>query len=432
MTTIFDAAEDFAHRLDERDPLAHFRERFAFPERRGAPVLYVNGNSLGLMPKAARALVGDELDDWATLAVDAHLLGKTPWLNYHEVLRDPGARLVGGHPSEVVMMNGLTVNLHLMLATFFRPVGARDKILIEDGAFPSDIYATQTQLALHGVDPAEGLIRVAPRSGETLLRTEDLVEVIERRGSEIAVVLLPGVQYYTGQFLNIAEITTAAHRSGCIAGWDLAHAAGNVPLKLHDWDVDFAVWCSYKYLNAGPGAIAGCFVHERHGHDAKIARLGGWWGNDPATRFRMREQRDFVPRSGADGWQISNPPILAMAPLRASFALFDEAGMEALRRKSVVLTGYLEWLLDRSGPKRFHVITPRSPDERGCQLSLRVLDRPAETLQAIEAGGVVCDFRPPDVVRVAPVPLYNTFHEVWRLAQVLDRASASGVVRDEP
>jgi kynureninase len=333
--------------------------------------------------------------------------------------------LVGGHPNEVVLMNGLTVNLHLMMATFFRPAGARNKILIEDGAFPSDAYAAQTQLALHGVDPVDGLIRVAPRPDEALLRTEDVLELLERRGGEIAVVLLPGVQYYTGQFLDIAAVTEAAHRKGCVAGWDLAHAAGNVPLKLHDWNVDFAVWCSYKYLNAGPGAIAGCFVHERHVSNATLPRLGGWWGNDPATRFRMREQRDFIPRESADGWQVSNPPILAMAPLRASLAIFDEAGMEALRRKSVVLTGYLEWLLDRGERKRFEVITPKNPDARGCQLSLRILDRAEATLRAVEAGGVICDFRPPDVVRVAPVPLYNSFHEVWRVAQVLDRAGTS-------
>jgi kynureninase len=425
MTPVFDASEDFAKRLDERDPLAHFRERFFIPERNGAPVLYFNGNSLGLMPKAARELIDDELHDWETLAVDAHFAGKIPWLAYHEALRDPGARLVGALASEVVMMNGLTANLHLMLATFFRPSGARVKILIEDGAFPSDTYAAQTQLQLHGIDPAVGLIRVAPRPGETLLRTEDLVELIERRGGEIAVVLLPGVQYYTGQFLDIAAVTKAAHAQGCIAGWDLAHAAGNVPLRLHDGDVDFAVWCSYKYLNGGPGAIAGCFVHERHARNTALPRMGGWWGNDPATRFRMHEQRDFVPRAGADGWQLSNPPILAMAPLRASLAIFDEAGIEPLRRKSVVLTGYLEWLLDRAGPKRFASISPKNSDERGCQLSLRILDRPEQTLGAVEALGVVCDFRPPDVVRVAPVPLYNTFHEVWRLAQAIENAGRS-------
>jgi len=425
MIPIFEAAEEFAKRLDERDPLARYRERFAIPARDGRPVLYVNGNSLGLMPKDARRLVEDELDDWAQLGVDAHFAGKTPWFSYHEVFREPGARLVGARPGEVVMMNGLTVNLHLMMATFFRPEGARRKILIEDGAFPSDTYAAQTQLALHGVDPAEGLIRVAPRAGEALLRTEDVVDAIDRHGSEIAVVLLPGVQYFTGQVLDIEAITRAARRRGCVAGWDLAHAAGNVPLALHDWDVDFAVWCSYKYLNAGPGAIAGCFVHERHGAGA-LPRMGGWWGNDPATRFRMHEERTFVPRSGADGWQLSNPPILAMAPLRASLAIFDEAGMDALRHKSVVLTGYLEWLLDRTTVRRFEVITPKEPEERGCQLSLRVLDRPAETLSAIEALDVACDFRPPNVLRVAPVPLYNSFHDVWRLAGLLQRAGLTG------
>jgi kynureninase len=422
MMPSFDPTEGFAKRLDERDPLAPLRDRFAYPSHGTVPVLYFNGNSLGLMPKAARELVTGELDDWGALAVDAHFAGKTPWFSYHEVLREPSARLVGALPDEVVVMNGLTVNLHLMMATFFRPAGSRRKILIEDGAFPSDTYAAQTQLALHGIDPSEGLIRVAPRAGETLLRTEDLVELIERQGSEIAVVLLPGVQYYTGQFLDIAAITEAAHGQGCVAGWDLAHAAGNVPLKLHDWNVDFAAWCSYKYLNAGPGAIAGCFVHERHANNQALPRMGGWWGNDPATRFRMHEERDFVPRAGADGWQLSNPPILAMAPLRASLAIFDEAGMDALRAKSVVLTGYLEWLLNQAPRKRFEVITPASSGERGCQLSLRILDRPKETLHELEALGVIGDFRPPDVVRVAPVPLYNTFHEVWRFVNLLQSA----------
>jgi len=425
MTPIFEATEEFADRLDERDPLARFRDRFALPARDGEPVVYFNGNSLGLMPKAARELVAGELDDWAALAVDGHFAGKTPWFSYHEVLREPSARLVGAAAGEVVAMNGLTVNLHLMMATFFRPTADRRKILIEDGAFPSDTYAAQSQLALHGIDEGQGLIRVAARPGEALLRTEDLVELIERRGNEIALVLLPGVQYYTGQLLDIASITEAARRQGCVVGWDLAHAVGNVPLKLHDWDVDFAAWCSYKYLNGGPGAIAGCFVHERHGRNVTLPRMGGWWGNDPATRFRMHEQRNFVPRDGADGWQVSNPPILAMAPLRASLAMFDEAGMEALRRKSVVLTGYLQWLLDQEPRKRFQLITPGSSGERGCQLSFRILERPVETLQAIEALGVVGDFRPPDVVRVAPVPLYNTFHEVWRVAGWLHRAGGS-------
>ena len=426
MTAVFEASEEFAKRLDEQDPLARFRDRFAIPLKNGEPAIYFNGNSLGLMPKAARELIDDELRDWATLAVDAHFAGKTPWFSYHEVFRAPGARLVGAHPHEVVMMNGLTVNLHVMMATFFRPEGNRRKILIEDGAFPSDTYAAQTQLAWHGIDPTAGLIRVAPRPGESLLRTGDLLALLDERGAEIAVVLLPGVQYFTGQLLDIEAITSAAHRKGCVVGWDLAHAAGNVPLKLHDWGVDFAAWCSYKYLNAGPGGIAGCFVHERHGKNTKLLRLGGWWGNDPATRFRMNEERNFVPREGADGWQLSNPPILAMAPLRASLQLFDEAGMEALRLKSMSLTGYLWWLLAEAKRKRFELITPKHVDERGCQLSLRTLDRPEETRHALESFGVVCDFRPPDVVRLAPVPLYNTFHEVWRAAACMQRAGLTG------
>ena len=426
MPPIYESSEDFAKRLDERDPLGKFRKRFAIPQGdEGEPLIYVNGNSLGLMPKVVRELVAQELDDWATLAVDAHFAGKTPWFSYHEVFRESGARLVGAQPGEVVMMNGLSVNLHLMMTTFYRPQPARYKILIEDGAFPSDAYAAQTQLAVHGYDPHEGLFRIAPRAGEALLHTEDLVEAIERYGSEIALVLLPGVQYYTGQLLDIAAVTQAAHRAGCAIGWDLAHAAGNVPLKLHDWDVDFAVWCSYKYLNAGPGGIGGCFVHERHAANVELPRLGGWWGNDPATRFRMHEERSFVPRAGADGWQLSNPPILAMAPLRASLQIFDEAGMESLRRKSVVLTGYLEWLLNRAETPRIEIITPKSSDERGCQLSLRLLDRHKETLDALQAAGIVGDHRPPDVLRVAPVPLYNTFHEVWRLARTLLDAGAA-------
>jgi kynureninase len=427
MMPLYEGSEGFAARLDERDPLAKHRARFAIPLRPdGEPVLYLNGNSLGLMPKTARELVLQELDDWAALAVEAHFKGRTPWYSYHEVFREIGARLVGAVPGEVVMMNGLTVNLHLMMATFYRPTSSRHKILIEDGAFPSDAYAAQSQLALHGFDPAESLIRVAPREGERFLRTEDLVELLATRGGEIALVLLPGVQYYTGQLLDIPAITAAAREAGCVAGWDLAHAAGNVPLRLHDWDVDFAAWCSYKYLNAGPGGIAGCFVHERHGSGDGLPRMAGWWGNDPQTRFRMDLEREFVPQAGADGWQLSNPPILAMAPLRASLQIFEEAGMESLRRKSVVLTGYLEWLLDRTAGNRLEVITPRDPEARGCQLSLRVLDRPEEARAALEEAGVVLDFRPPDVLRVAPVPLYNTFREVWRFAQILGDAGLAG------
>ena len=427
MSPVYEPSEAFAIRLDERDPLARFRGRFAIPRRDdGAPVVYFNGNSLGLMPLAARDLVTQELDDWADLAGRAHFEGKTPWFSYHEALREPTARLVGAQPDEVVVMNGLTVNLHLMMATFYRPKGRRNRILIEEGAFPSDAYAAQSRLVLQGIDPERGLIRCAADGGSPLLATDRVLEVLDRQGDEIALVLLPGVQYYTGQLFDVRAITEAAHRKGCVVGWDLAHAAGNVPLRLHEWGVDFAAWCSYKYLNAGPGAPGGCFVHARHASDVSLPRLGGWWGNDPATRFRMDEQRAFVPRASADGWQLSNPPILAMAPLRASLAIFDEAGMDALRHKSVVMTGYLEWLLDQVPRRRFDVITPRTPGERGCQLSLRVLDRPRETLAAMEASGLVADYRPPDVVRVAPVPLYNTFHEIWQFAQALRGAGLAG------
>ncbi len=418
--TAFQPEESFALDLDARDPLRGYRARFLLPTRHdNSPLLYFCGHSLGLQPAAARALVEQELDAWARLGVEAHFHGPTPWYGYHEVFREAGARLVGARPGEVVMMNGLTVNLHLLLATFYRPAGRRRKILTDAPTFPSDLYALESQVRHHGLDPAEALLSVGPRPGETVLREEDVEAVLRRQGDEIAVVLLNGVNFFTGQWLDMERLTRAAHAQGCVAGYDLAHAAGNVVLALHDWQVDFAVWCSYKYLNGGPGAIAGCFVHERHGENTNLPRLAGWWGNDPATRFRMHEERHFLPRAGADGWQVSNPPILAMAPLRASLALFDEAGMPALRAKSERLTGYLEYLLDRLPAGRFEVITPREPGRRGCALSIVVRDRPRELLAALQREGVVCDFREPDVIRVAPVPLYNTFLEVWTFAHIL-------------
>src|SRR5262245_9103515 len=374
------------------------------------------------MPKAVRTIVNEELDDWAALGVEAHFRSRRPWYSYHERFRDSGARLVGARPGEVVMMNSLTVNLHLMLATFYRPNADRHLILIEEGAFPSDAYAVATHVTQRGRRPDASVLVARPRPGESALRTEDLVRLLETRGREIAVVLLPGVQYLTGQVLDIARIAEAARRQGCIAGFDLAHAAGNVELQLHDWQVDFAAWCSYKYLNAGPGAVAGCFIHERHGADTTLPRLAGWWGNDPGTRFRMPP--GFVPRAGADGWQVSNPPILSLAPLLASLEIFDEAGLEHLRARSARMTAYLLALIDRLPEGRVEVITPRRPDERGCQVSLRIRAGAQGLLAALQAGGVICDFREPDVVRVAPVPLYNTFHEIWRFARILERAAA--------
>src|SRR5947209_4257335 len=414
MALEFQPSESFARRLTAEDPLRRFRDAFHLPTRPdGTPLIYFCGHSLGLQPIAARGLVEQELDDWAALGVEGHFLGRDPWYSYHEQFREVGARLVGAKPGEVVMMNGLTVNLHLMMATFYRPAGQRFKILIDEPAFPSDLYAVQSQLRLHGFDPAEALLSFRPRPGEHVLRMEDAAALFEQRGAEIALALCNGVNFVTGQWLDMPYLTALAHRAGCAAGFDLAHAAGNVPLQLHDWNVDFAVWCSYKYLNSGPGAVGGCFVHEKHGQDTRLPRLAGWWGNDPATRFQMDTEREFVPRPGADGWQVSNPPILAMAPLKASLALFDEATMPALRAKSEHLTGYLLDLLDQIGDPRVEVITPRDTERRGCAVSLLIQERPRYLVQHLQRLGIVCDFRPPNVIRVAPVPLYNTFHEVW-------------------
>lgn len=416
----YQADESCALQFDEHDPLRGYRDRFHVPLRPdGSPVIYLCGNSLGLQPKAARELVEQELDDWARLGVDAHFEGRRPWFPYHEIFRELGARLVGGRPGEVVMMNSLTVNLHLMMVSFYRPTRERFKIVMEDAAFPSDTYAIKSQIRYHGFDPEDALIVARPRAGEHTIRTEDVEALIEREGDSIALILMGGVNYYTGQLYDMERISTAARRAGCAVGWDLAHAAGNVPLHLHDWGVDFAVWCSYKYLNSGPGAVAGCFVQERHGNSADLPRFAGWWGNDPKTRFRMHLEPEFVPQPGAEGWQISNPPILAMAPLKASLDIFDGVTMGRLREKSLRLTGYLEFLIDQAPRDWFEIITPREPERRGCQLSIFVHDKPRERFDALTRAGVVGDFRPPNVIRVAPVPLYNSFHDVWKFAKIL-------------
>jgi kynureninase len=421
MAMTFSADEEFALHLDAEDPLRHFREKFHLPiggdEK---PLIYLAGNSLGLMPKSARKIVEQELDDWAKLAVDAHLEGATPWYSYHETLRTPAARLVGALPNEVVCMNSLTVNLHLLMATFYRPTKSRCKILMEEPAFPSDTYAIKSQIVHHGFEPNEALALARPREGEFAIHSADIDAALEKYGEEIALVLFAGVNFFTGQLFDIERITSAAQNRGCTVGIDLAHAAGNVPLALHDWNVDFAVWCSYKYLNSGPGAVAGAFVHERHATNRDLPRLAGWWGNDPATRFRMQLEPEFVPVPSADAWQISNPPILSLAPLRASLSIFDEAGgMKALRAKSIKLTGYLQFLLDQAPSQLFTVITPREPNEHGCQLSILVQEHPKELFGKLETAGVKCDFREPNVIRAAPTPLYNTFHEVWRFARIL-------------
>jgi kynureninase len=421
MTMTFSADEKFALQLDAEDALREFRNRFYLPlGQDGKPLIYLAGNSLGLMPKTVRKIVEQELDDWAKLAVDAHLGAATPWYTYHETLREPAARLVGAQPNEVICMNSLTVNLHLMMATFYRPTKTRFKIVMEEPAFPSDTYAIKTQIVHHGFDPKDALVLARPRDGEFTVRQDDIDALLEKQGDQIALVLLAGVNFFTGQLFDIEKIAAAAQKRGCVVGIDLAHAIGNVPLALHDWNVDFAVWCSYKYLNSGPGAVAGAFVHERHVTNTKLPRLAGWFGNDPNTRFRMHLEPEFIPVPSADGWQVSNPPIFSMAPLRASLAIFDEAGgMEALRAKSINLTGYLQFLLESASLSKLTVITPRESDARGCQLSILVHENPKELFKKLEAAGVKCDFREPNVIRAAPTPLYNTFHEVWRFAKIV-------------
>jgi len=417
---------EFARALDERDPLARFREHFHIPRSAdGREQIYFSGNSLGLQPLTVHGLVEQELKTWAEKAVAGHFEAATPWYNYHRSLTEPLAAIAGARPSEVVAMNSLTVNLHLMLVSFYRPTRERHRILMEDCAFPSDTYAVKSQISFHGFDPA-GSHRVAtPRLGEETLRAEDLVQLLDEEGEKIALVLLGGVNYFTGQAFDLQGITEAAHRQGCLVGFDLAHAIGNIPLSLHDWGVDFAVWCSYKYLNAGPGAVGGCFVHERHANNPALPRFSGWWGNDPATRFQMHLLPEFAPSPGAEGWQLSNPPILSMAPLRSSLELFQAAGFQALHEKSRLLTGYLEYLLRRIPAGAYRTITPGDPAQRGCQLSVSTKVSPRALLQALQNQGIVADFREPDVLRFAPVPLYNRFEEVWRLGQALHEAAAT-------
>jgi kynureninase len=413
---------EYARTLDEEDVLRTFRERFAIPtDPNGAQLLYLCGHSLGLMPVAARQLVNQELDDWARLAVLGHEQATRPWIPYHENLAAGLAYLSGARPDEVVAMNSLTVNLHLMLASFYRPSGRRVKILIEAGAFSSDRHAVASQLAWHGRDARTDLIELTPEGRSEVIPEQAIEDCLKRHGEKIALVLWPGVQFRTGQAFDLARIVGAAHRAGCIAGLDLAHSIGNMPLALHDYAADFAVWCSYKYLNAGPGAIGGCFVHERNISAAPAPRLQGWWGHEAATRFRMEPR--FAAEAGAAAWQLSNPPILSAAPLLASLELFQQARIERLREKSNALTSFLELLLQ---PLELELITPRAPASRGCQLSIRIpgeRSRGRRVLDRLGELGVICDWREPDVIRVAPVPLYNRFAEVFtfseRLTQVL-------------
>ncbi len=413
-------AQVSAAEMDAGDPLRFFRDRFHFPE--GSDPIYFTGNSLGLMPKKAREYVDQELDDWSRLAVEGHIHAKNPWLPYHEFLTEPMARVVGALPSETVVMNALTVNLHLLLVSFYRPTTERHKIVIERGAFPSDHYAVESQIRFHGFDPAASLVELTPREGESNLRTDDIVAAIERDGPSIALVLLGGVNYYTGQAFEMETITEAGHKVGAVVGFDLAHAAGNLELRMHDWNVDFACWCSYKYLNGGPGAVGGVFVHERHATSFDLPRFAGWWGNNKQTRFLMGPNFECLP--GAEGWQLSNPPILQMAALRASLEIFEEAGMPALRKKSERLTGYLESLINEIQGAPIEIITPQDPAQRGCQLSIRVKDPKSGLLDKLATRGVFADWREPDVIRVAPTPLYNSFSDVHRFAEILKECLA--------
>ncbi|MBI2677860.1 MAG: kynureninase [Candidatus Koribacter versatilis] len=402
--------------LDARDPLAKYRERFYLPRTaRGEESAYLVGHSLGLQPKTARAYLEQELKDWAELGVEAHFRAKYPWMPYHRFLTDSTARLVGAKPGEVVVMNSLTVNLHLMMVSFFRPTAQRHKIVVERGAFPSDQYAIKSQLRFHGLDPATGLIELTPRAGEATLRDEDIRATIDGLGETIALVLLGGVNYSTGQAFDLRGITKAGHAQGCVVAFDCAHAAGNLALKLHDWDVDFAVWCNYKYVNGGPGCVGACFVHERHAHAFDVPRFAGWWGHDEATRFRMGP--DFQPMAGAEGWQVSNPAVLSMAALRASLEIFDQAGMEAIRQKSVALTGYLESQLEQHRGPRFTVITPREASRRGAMLSIRISENARRVVERLAEQGVHTDFREPNILRVTPAPLYNSFTDVARFVE---------------
>ena len=426
----FDTSLEFAREMDKADQLREFRSAFLFPSKlrgeNGESCVYLAGNSLGLEPVKTREYICDELDDWAAFGVEGHFHARHPWLPYHEFVTEMSARLVGAMPSEVVVMNTLTTNLHLMMVSFYRPEGKRKKIVIEKGAFPSDQYAVASQVKFHGHDAKANVIELTPRAGEDTLRTEDIVKVFEEQGDEIALVVLGNANYLTGQAFDVETLVKAAHKKGILFGLNLAHGAGNLVLKLHDWQVDFAVWCSYKYLNAGPGGLAGCFVHESHGKDFDLPRFAGWWGHNKQSRFKMPDT--FEPMEGAEGWQLSNPPIFQLAALRASLELFDKATMPALRAKGDKLTAYMEYLLEKVNEEVkagfLQIITPKDISARGSQLSLR-FQGGKEILDMFKAKGVVCDFREPDIIRATPAPLYCNFEDVYRFAQVVRHFAAA-------
>ena len=422
---------EFARAQDAADPLRRYRSRFHFPELGTPELAYFSGHSLGLQPVSARAAVELELDDWARYGVEGHFHATNPWYSYHEYLTPAMAGIVGAKESEVVCMNSLTTNIHLLFVSFYRPTAKRYKIISEARMFPSDRYLLETQTRFHGFDPDDAIVEIAPRDGEWVIREEDILAAIEANADELAMVFFGGINYFNGQLFDMAALTKAAHEVGAVAGFDLAHASGNVPLALHDWDVDFAAWCSYKYLNAGPGNVGGIFVHERHGTNAELPRFGGWWGHDKATRFQMKP--GFQPIPGAEGWQLSNVPILGMAAMKASLDIFAEVGMAALRAKSERLTGYLEYTIDRLADEfpeaSVGIITPRDPARRGCQISINVAGRERQLFDDLVGRGVIADFREPCIIRIAPVPLYNSFEDVFTFGKVMRQLLAGATAQ---
>lgn len=412
----------FAQELDKQDALRSYRDRFLFPQHDGKNVLYFTGNSLGLQPKGVKEALIQECEDWEKYGVEGHFEARNPWYSYHELFTAGAAKLVGAKEHEVVMMNQLTVNVQLMLATFFKPEGKRKKILFETKPFPSDQYAFETHAKFHGLNPEEVLVEMQPREGEVLLHTEDILAKIEELGDELALVCFGAVNYFTGQYFELEKITAAAHKVGAKCGFDLAHCAGNLPLKLHDWNIDFACWCTYKYLNSGPGSVGGVFIHERHVRNKELNRLAGWWGHNKNTRFQMLPQ--FEPMETAEAWQLSNAPVFNMVAHRVALEMFTEVGMEALRAKSIQLTNYLEFILEQvqnATGQTLHVLTPKRCEERGAQLSVVVEGRNKSIVKALAANGVVVDWREPNVVRMAPVPLYNSFEDIYQFGQIFSQ-----------
>ena len=409
---------DYAKQQDALDELSQYRQQFHIPEDKdGNDWLYFTGNSLGLQPKSTQKYIQQELDDWANLGVEGHFEAKNPWMPYHEFLTESMARIVGAKPVEVVVMNTLTTNLHLLMVSFYQPTKTKYKIVIESDAFPSDRYAVQTQLEFHGFDAKEGVVEWKPRHGEELLNIEDLETILDAQGDEIALLLIGGVNYYTGQYLDLKRIAEIGHAKNCMVGIDLAHGVGNIQPDLHNSGVDFAAWCTYKYLNSGPGSLGGLFVHEKHAYNKDLKRFAGWWSHNKKTRFNMRQPLDVIP--GAEGWQLSNPPILSMAAIKASLDMFNDVGMDALRRKSKQLTGYFEFLINGLNNDKIKIITPSNPKERGCQLSIQVRDADKSLHEKLTEANIITDWREPDVIRCAPVPFYNSFEDVYRMVEKL-------------